>query len=80
MEQNQFEGLEEIEVTDPDKMVIENFKGVKENHKIQVIFTERPIEVPITGSKAKFIIVGIIVSITLILGLVKFKFFKKKEI
>ncbi len=71
---------EEIEVTNKDKMVIENFKDVKENHKIQVIFIERPIEVPITGSKAKLIIAGIIVSITLILGLVKFKFFKKKEI
>ena len=71
---------EEIEVTDKDHMVVENFKKVVANHKVQVIFVEKPIPVPITGSKTKFIIASIIIAVMAILAVVKFKVFKKKEI
>ncbi len=39
----------EIEITDKDKMVLDGFKDVQENHTIDVTFTEMEIEVPITG-------------------------------
>ena len=52
---------EEIEVTDPDGMVIENFKHVTEHHKVQVIFAEKPIPVPITGKVNKVLIVAILI-------------------
>ncbi len=71
---------EEIEITDPDKMIIDNFKNVKENHKVQVIFTEKPIPVPITGSKTKLIIASIIMAIVAMFAVVKVKFFKKKSV
>ena len=71
---------EEIEVTDKDHMVVENFKKVITNHKVQVIFVEKPIPVPITGSKTKLIIASIIIAVMAILAVVKVKFTKKKEI
>ena len=70
---------EEIEVTDKDHMVVENFKKVVTNHKVQVIFVEKPIPVPITGSKTKLIIASIIIAVMAILAVVKVKFLKKKE-
>ena len=71
---------EEIEVTDPDKMIIENFKNVKESHKVQVIFTEKSIPVPITGSKTKLIIASILIAITIFVSVISIKIFKKKKI
>jgi hypothetical protein len=58
---------EEIEVTNKDKMIIDNFKNVRENHLVQVQFTEKPIKVPITGSNTKLIPIAII---AIILGIV----------
>lgn len=49
-----------IDITDPDRMVLDNFKDVKENHLVQVLFSEKPIEVPITGRKTKLIVTAII--------------------
>ena len=40
----------EIEITDKERMVLDNFIGVYENHIIDVTFTELEIPVPITGS------------------------------
>ncbi len=58
---------EEIEVTNKNKMIIDNFKNVRENHLVQVQFTEKPIKVPITGSNTKLIPIAII---AIILGIV----------
>ena len=68
---------EEIEITDKDKMILDNFKNVTSPHKIEVIFTEKPIPVPITGSKTKLIIASIVLSIVFVFTIIKFKFFKK---
>ncbi len=70
---------EEIEVTDKDRMVIDNFKHVVDHHKVQVIFAEKPIPVPITGSKTKLIIASIMVAIIAMFAVVKFKFLDKKH-
>ena len=51
----------EIEVTDPDKMILDNFKNVHENHLVQVDFAEKPIEAPITGSNTKLIIISVVI-------------------
>ena len=73
----------EIEITNKDKMIVTNFKKVRENHLVQVEFSEKPIEVPITGVKTKLIILAIILVIINIVffaqsGFAK-KLFKKKK-
>ena len=73
----------EIEITNKDKMIVTNFKKVRENHLVQVVFSEKPIEVPITGVKTKLIILAIILVIINIVffaqsGFAK-KLFKKKK-
>ena len=67
----------EIEVPDRDKMIVTNFKQVRAPHLVQVEFTEKPIEVPITGRKTKLIIVSIILVLINILFAIKTDFFKK---
>ena len=62
---------EEIELTEKGKLIIDNFKNVKENHLVQVEFSEAPIEVPITGRKTKLIIVSIILVIINIVFIIK---------
>ncbi len=48
-----------IDITDKEHMIIDNFKNVKENHLVQVFFSEKPIEVPITGRKTKLVVAAI---------------------
>ena len=66
-----------IEITDPDRMVLDNFKNVKENHLVQVLFSEKPIEVPITGRKTKLIITAVIAILLNIFIAVKTGFVSK---
>ena len=66
----------EIELIERDKLVIDNFKNVKEDHLVQVEFSEAPIEVPITGSRAKLIIVGIILVLVNVLFITQSEFIK----
>ncbi len=51
----------ELEEIDPEGMVIDNFKHVTDHHKVQVIFTEKPIPVPITGRVSKLVIVSVLI-------------------
>ena len=66
-----------LEITNPDMMVLENFKNVKENHVVNVLFSEKPIEVPITGRKTKLIISAIVLIIISTLFVIKSNFVKK---
>ena len=67
----------EIELTERNKLIIDNFKKVKANHLVQVEFSEAPIEVPITGRKTKLIIVSIILILVNIIFAIRTDFFKK---
>ncbi len=51
---------EEIEVTDKNEMILENFKNVHENHTVDVTFTEVLIPVPITGRSSYIWIVALV--------------------
>ena len=66
-----------IPAINKEGMIIENFKNVKENHLVQVIFTEKPIEVPITGRKTKLIIAAILVVIVNVFIAIKTGFVSK---
>ena len=68
----------EIEVTDPDGMTLEGFTGMTEDKNIKVTFTEKAIEVPITGKSSKLSIVVILMVIIAISAVVYFKPKKKK--
>ena len=45
------DGVEQ-EITDPTGMILDNFKNVQEDIKVQVEFTEKPLPVPITGKNS----------------------------
>ena len=66
-----------IDIEDTGKLIIDNFKNVKENHIVLVEFSELPIEVPITGSSTKLIIIGIIALIVNIFVAIKTGFISK---
>ena len=66
-----------VEEINKEGMIIDNFKDVKENHLVQVIFTEKPIEVPITGRTTRLIIAAIIVVIVNIVTAIKTGFVSK---
>ena len=52
---------EEIDITDNKGMILNNFKKVNKNHKIEVLFTEEEIPVPITGISKKIIVIALII-------------------
>ena len=69
----------EIEITDKNKMILDNFKDVHEEHNVNVTFTEVEIPVPITGkSNYLWIVALIIVSIIGVITIPSL-FLKKKE-
>ena len=55
---------EDIEITDPSGMTLDYFQGMTEDKNIQVSFTEKSIEVPITGKNSKLwiIVIAIIIA------------------
>ena len=57
----------EYEITDPEGMILDNFKNVQEDIKVQVEFTEKPLPVPITGANTSKVL--IIVSILVIFAI-----------
>ena len=71
---------EDIEITDPKGMTLENFIGLTEDKNIKVSFTEESIEVPITGKNSKliviFILLALMVTITLLVNKTKNKILK----
>ena len=67
----------EITVTDKNEMTLSNFANVKENHKVNVTFTEIEIPVPITG-KSNYIWI-IAITLIFIISLVTIPKLVKKE-
>jgi len=69
----------EIEITDKQEMILDNFTDVRENHKIDVTFTEMEIPVPITG-KSNYTWIGLLIT-AIIVGfiIVPTVFLKKKN-
>ena len=67
----------EIEITNRDKMIVSNFKKVRTNHLVQVEFSEKPIEVPITGKVTKLILVAIILVVVNIIFITQSESIKK---
>ena len=74
---------EEIEITDPDGMILDAFEGMYEDKNIEVSFTEKTIEVPITGSNSRltafFVIVSVIATIVITYSRTKKEIIKVKR-
>ncbi len=58
----------DIQITNKDKMILDNFKEVKENIKVQVEFSEKVAPTPITG-KTNYVYIIVIALITVAIGM-----------
>ena len=69
----------EIEITDKNEMILDNFKNVHEAHSVEVTFTEIEIPVPITGKSNYIWIVALAIVSVMGVMVIPSLFLKRKE-